>query len=378
MDSLKVGLFTDVYFPSPTGISSSVYLLHRELTRAGHKSCVIAPSIPHSMDSEDGVHRVHSVRFPYYDDFRLALPIPWEDAGCFDIVHTHTPLLLGCWGAAVAKSQKVPHISTVHTHYHSYRHYLPGLSLLDRTFNVVSWWARNFYQSCDRIIVPSVSSVPYMRSLRLTGSIEVIPTGIDSQLLDRAPTPACPWPSGSRRLITVSRLGREKNVTTIVRSLFHIRKHVDAHLVIIGSGPERRVIGTTIERMGLSDHVTMIDFVPYELVGGYYRLAELFLFASTTETQGLVLWEAQAAGLPVIAAAGPGVLDAILDNVTGIAVPRASERGMANKVLELLGDEDKRRDFGRAARDLYMTRSAARSAEHVVALYQLVQAEGPR
>ncbi|AWR86934.1 glycosyltransferase family 4 protein [Meiothermus taiwanensis] len=365
----RIGLFTDTYLPGPNGVATSVYLLKRELRRMGHEAWVLAPEMPEADPREEWVVRVPSVPYPFFENQRLAMPssrlLPTE----FEIFHTHTPLFIGIWGARLAYRHRLPHVSTFHTHLEKYAHYIPGVATLDKYVGIMQKVCQAFYNRADVVIAPTNPVKQLAESYAIEREIRVIPTGIDTDILQAAPDPVSPWPSGKRRLLHVGRLGKEKSVDVVIRALAEIRKELDAHLALVGMGPERDELERLARGLGLSEHVTFVGPVPYEKIGGYYRMAELFLFASETETQGLVLWEAQAVGVPVVAVGAEGTLQGVEVGSSGYLVQPGDYRAMAERALELLQNEQLRQRFSEGARKFADQRTARRVAEQIVAIY---------
>ncbi len=371
MRLFRIGLFTDVYFPSKNGVSTSVYLLWRELRRMGHDAWVIAPAWPEASGSEEGIVRVKSVPYPFFEDYRLGLPSTKALPKTFEIIHSHAPLTMGFWALQLAQKWHVPHVSTFHTHYEKYAHYVPGLAFLDRYTHLIPRLVRAYYNRVELVVTPTHPVKALVESYAIERPIRVIPTGIDTELLQSAPRPdPSPWPPGRRRLLTVSRLGKEKNLDVAVRAFAELAKSFDVHWVIVGEGPEEESLRSLIAQLDLSDRVSFVGAVPYDHIGGYYRQAELFLFASETETQGLVLWEAQAMGVPVVAVGAEGTLESVSHGRSGYLVPPGDAKNLADKAALLLSDESRRRRMAEAARQFALQRSAARIAEDMVAAYE--------
>lgn len=365
----RIGLFTDAYLPGPNGVATSVYLLGRELRRMGHEAWVLAPEMPDADPHEDWVVRAPSVAYPFFKNQRLAMPSNRLLPTKFEIFHTHTPLFIGIWGARLAYQNRLPHISTFHTHLEKYAHYIPGMARLNKYVGIMQKVCQAFYNRADVVIAPTDPVRRLAESYEIEREIRVIPTGIDTDILQAAPDPASPWPSGKRRLLHVGRLGKEKSVEVVIRALAEIRKESDAHLVLVGMGPDREVLARLAQQLGVGEEVTFVGSVPYEKIGGYYRMAELFLFASETETQGLVIWESQAVGLPVVIVGAEGALQGVDEGISGYMVQPGDYQAMAKKALELLRDEHLRQRFSEGARKFADRRTARRVAEQIVAIY---------
>lgn len=377
----RVGLFTDSFLPSPNGVANSVYLTQRELNRMGHDAWVIAPRHPEAPPREDRVLRYPSVAYPFFDEYRISLPVG-PRIPRFDIIHTHTPITIGAWGNFLAHRRGVPHVSTYHTHIEGYTHYVPGATALDRVTHISRRLVRAFYDRADLVIAPSRAIEDMLAAYRLPVPVEVIPTGIDVELLESAPEPPgpshAPWPEGSRRLLTVSRLGREKELPLLLNAVARIAVHADIHLVVIGSGPDEADLRREADLLGLRKRVTFLGRIPYAEIGGYYRRAEVFALPSSTETQSLVLLEAAACGLPTVAARALGAQEQVEDAISGFLTEPGNIDGFTAHIATLLADEDLRRRMGAAGRRLAERKSTAASALALTEAYRTAIAEHGR
>ncbi|PYE55271.1 glycosyltransferase family 4 protein [Deinococcus yavapaiensis] len=343
MRPLRIGLFTDVFLPDQNGVSTSILLLHAELRRRGHDAWIIAPAFPDHLDDESTVVRLRSITNPVLRRQRLAFPRKRRLPCQFDLVHTHTPWVIGWWGARLARKWNAPHITTFHTHLERYTHYIPGLSRIDRRTKAVSRIARRFYNRADFIVAPTVASAEIVQGYGALQPVRIVPTGIDEDLLLRAPVCPSPWPEGKRRLLTIGRLGHEKRFDVVLEALAQLRRGahgapVDAHLVHIGEGPQGEELRELAASLDLQAHVTFLGRVPVQHIGAYYRMAELFVFASDTETQGLVLTEAQMTGLPVVAVGAGGTLDGVKNGESGYLVAPGDTSAIARLSAKILAD----------------------------------------
>lgn len=371
MKSLRIGLLTDVFLPDQNGVSTSVLLLQRELRRRGHRAVIVAPRFPDYLDPETlhGVVRLPSMIHPALPRQRLAFPTQRRLSGQFDLVHTHTPGAIGFWGARLAKRWDIPHISTFHTHLEHYAHYIPGLSTLEKHAGVLTRIVRRFYSKADLIVAPTEASRDMLPHYGIYRPNVVLPTGIDESLLQEAPDVPSPWPAGKRRLLSVGRLGFEKRHELVLQALTEIRRHHDAHLVILGEGPQLDFLRQKATSLGLDEHVTFFGPVPLATIGAYYRQAELFVFGSDTETQGLVLAEAQTMGVPVVAVGAEGTLGGVEPGLSGQLVGRGDWQGLARHSSLLLADPEAMARMSLEARTFARRFSSSKMAEQMLDIY---------
>lgn len=371
MRSLRIGLLTDVFLPDQNGVSTSVLLLQRELRRRGHRAVIVAPRFPDYLDPETlhGVVRLPSMVHPALPRQRLAFPTRRRLSGQFDLIHTHTPGAIGFWGARLARRWDIPHISTFHTHLEHYAHYIPGLSTLEKHAGVLTKIVRRFYGKADLIVAPTEASRAMLAHYGIFRPSVVLPTGIDESLLQEAPDVPSPWPAGKRRLLSVGRLGFEKRHELVFQALADIRKRHDAHLLLLGEGPQLEHLREKARSLGLEGHVTFFGSVPLASIGAYYRQAELFLFGSDTETQGLVLAEAQTMGVPVVAVGAEGTLGSVEAGVSGYLVGSGDWRGLAEYSAALLDDAGRLAELSGGARQFARRFSASKMAEQMLDIY---------
>ena len=368
MKPLRIGLFTDTFLPDQNGIVTSVALLSDELRAQGHHVDVVAPDFPEHVDTRTDVVRVDSLRYMFLPTYRLAWPTRKDFQQKYDVVHTHTPLTLGLAGARLARKWDVPHVATYHTHIEAYTHYVPGMTALQRHTGVVTRAMSLLYGRADAVITPTAGMMDVLRAMRVRHPV-VIPTSIDPRALEAAPPVTSPWPAGKRRLLSVGRLAREKRFDHVLDTLTGLP---DAHLVILGEGPERQHLEAHAARIGEADRVTFLGVRPWTEIGAYYRLAELFLFASDTETQGLVLQEAQLMGVPVVAVGARGTLSGVAHEHSGYLVPPADVNALTRHARDILDDPALWARLSAGARAFGASTTPAGVARQVLDVYAAV------
>lgn len=355
---LGIGVFTDSYRPYTSGVVRSVELFAKHLERLGHRVYVFAPRYP-GCPPEEGVFRFLSVPAPTQREFALAIPFsPTLGATVrrlgLDVIHVHSPFLLGRLGASAARRHGLPLVFTYHTLYDKYVHYVPFFPGLTR--QVVNLYTRKFCNRCDLVVVPSTAVADLLRQRGVTVPLAVIPTGVELERfhgLDRT------WlksrfglPSEAKILLFVGRLGKEKNVEFLFSAFARLRTLPDLgplKLVLVGGGNAEERLRRLAKDLGVAEEVVFAGTLPPEEVAKCYAGADLFVFASLTETQGLVLAEAKAAGLPAVAVDAAGVRDTVRHGVDGYLTALSLEEFTA-RVAELLRNEGLRRAMGEAAR----------------------------
>lgn len=351
---IKVAMFTNTFLPFIGGVPISVDRLRRSLSWLGHEVLVIAPGYEEKGNPEEGVVRV-SPLFARKKQFRMAVPnilSPGLFRSFFafrpDLVHVHHPYWLGWIGSFLARRLAVPLVYTYHTRLDRFSHAVP----LPKAFfqNVLSHaLIRRFSNRCDAVVVPTESAEYYMRMIGVRPPIFVLPTGIDQETLasvdDRSVEDlrAGIGVKDEKVLLTVSRLSREKNVEFMLEGILTLsqRCSIPFKLIIVGDGPERARIEERIKALGLVDKVYLSGAISPEILPAYYHLGDVFVFASCAETQGMVILEAMATGLPVVAVGSSGIDDFVRDDINGYKTS-LDQSAWSDKIKDILEDDDLR------------------------------------
>ena len=378
---MRVGIFTESYYPLINGVSTSVHTLMAELERAGHTVFIITSQFPNYRDERPGIYRFPSINSLVEPDYVLPIPIsPYISAALpklkLDIVHSQSPFLLGLLAARVAKRYGLPHISTNHTLYTEYAHYMPLLPS-PMTKSMLTDWMRTFYNKCDLVLAPShMTKDRLVEGYGVTTPVSVVPTGIQPPpyiLVSRAATRReLGLPEKSRILLYVGRLAPEKNLETLIEAFARVaRQTKDTYLVLAGSGKSHSALQFLAEQLEIDKRIVFTGFLPRTKLDPLYRSAEIFLFPSKTDTQGLVVGEALAAGTPCIVVNGGGVPESIRDGVDGFLVEDNPE-AMATRTLQLLSDPGLRSRMSENAIQGAKNITPERIAERVIAIYESV------
>ena len=303
---MNIGIFTDTYFPQISGVATSIKTLKDALEKQGHNVFIFTTTDPHVQKGavEANVFRFSSVPFISFTDRRVAFRGFFEATKVarevkLDIVHTQTEFALGMIGKYVAHQLKIPAIHTYHTMYEDYLHYVLNGHLL-RPYHVKQF-TNVYLKNMDGVIAPSERVEKLLKRYKVTIPMKVIPTGVDIESLNQPITNDVRHDLGiepdAQVLLTLSRIAGEKKINRILNVLPEIvDEFPKACLVIAGDGPDLEVLQEQVERLTLEDNVIFAGDVPHEDVGSFYKMADLFVSASDTETQGLTYIEALASG----------------------------------------------------------------------------------
>jgi glycosyltransferase involved in cell wall biosynthesis len=321
---------------------------------------VFAQSDDTYKDDEPFIFRYPSLQLPLPGDIPAALPVSsFVDQLLptlkLDVIHTHHPILLGQTAARKAAELDLPLIFTFHTQYWEYTHYIPFPQEAIQEFlkNAVHRWLRDFMQKCQHIVIPSESIKEILvKNYGLEERYTVIPTGTDLEPYRCAEWEALREKMGWQDdtvLISVGRLAPEKNWDTLLRAFAQVAaQRPELRLVLIGDGPARETLEGLAAELGVAEHVTFTGALPFDEVPCYLKAADLFAFASVTETQGLVTIEAMAAGLPIVAVDGSGTRDIIEHGKQGFLVENDPE-ALAKGIEKILSNPQRMKRFSNQA-----------------------------
>jgi len=356
---MHIAYFTNTYLPVVNGVVRSVQSFRDALTAMGHNVFVFAQEDDYE-DTEPFIFRYPSLRLPLGVDIPTALPVStFVDQLIpklkLDVIHTHHPVLLGQTAATKARDYNLPLIFTFHTQYQEYTHYIPFPQEQVQEFlkNTVRNWMREFMRKCQHIIIPSES----MRSILvndygLVDRYTVIPTGIDITPFKKANGTALraewDWPD-DKVIISVGRLAEEKNWVTLLQAFAIAQKaQPNIRLVLLGDGPQADALRQLVGELGVADRVMFTGKVPFTDVPNYLKAADIFAFASITETQGIVTLEAMAAGLPSVAVDASGTRDILENGKQGFLVQNDAN-DLANGIIKLVENSSLMNNFKSAA-----------------------------
>lgn len=321
---MNILMMTNTYKPILGGLEKSVEAFTKELRALGHQVLIVAPEYE-GAEPEEGVIRIPAIQNFNGSDFSVQLPIPGVMEQALerfrpDIVHTHHPFLIGDTALRVASKYNSPLVFTHHTLYEENVHYVPGDQESLKKF--VIELSTGYANLADQVIAPSESVMRMIEERGVTTSVNVVPTGIYTKNFTRGAGKSFrrkfKIPNDAFVVGHLGRLAQEKNLEFITKAVSQfLKKNANAYFMIAGKGPLEENIKIICQQEGVADRLRLMGIVKgKELVAAYHAM-NVFVFASKSETQGLVLTEAMAAGIPVLARDAPGVREVVRDKING-------------------------------------------------------------
>jgi 1,2-diacylglycerol 3-alpha-glucosyltransferase len=328
---MKIALFTDTYPPEINGVSVSVGLHQKVLMNQGHDVLIITTNpFGKSMDIDIGMIRIPGVELKKLYGYRLS---SFFNAKAYqfirkwkpDVIHIHTDAGIGIFGKITAFFLKVPTVVTYHTMYEDYTHYAGFLKGL--ASRVVKRFSKSIAEQCTEFIAPSLKTKERIRSYGVDRYINIVPTGIDfsrfqqssldnSKLVEIKNRWILP---GEKVLLSLGRVAKEKSMDVILKGFSKLIQSNgnNVRLLMVGDGPNRHGLIELANQLGIANHVSFVGAVPIQDVPYYYQLADVFVSASLTETQGLTFMEAMVSERVVLCRFDENLADLIRHQQTG-------------------------------------------------------------
>lgn len=376
---MKIGFFTDSYLPRLDGVSTSVDTCARALQKKGHEVYIIAPRYPRYKDKNKNVYRLASVKFPTTPgtpETRVALQLPEKPLLQilrldFDIIHGHSGGGMTFAGLQIARGKNIPYVFTYHTLFNRYTHYFfKGKLISPRMIEFISKFVLNL---CDYAIAPTQRVKKELISYGVKKPVGVIPSGIDLENYQNVEKgylrKKLRIPKNKKIMLYVGRLGLEKSVDFLIRSFKHVHEK-DPHVVLVcvGNGPEEKALISLAKELGVEKCVYFAGLIKHNHIPKVYADADIFVFASQTETQGLVVLESLASGVPVVAVNDEAFNDVIYDGKNGYLVD-PDPRKFAKKTLTLLSNEKLYAQLSQGAFESVEKYSVEKMVEQLEKLY---------
>lgn len=390
---MRIGLFTDTYPPYINGVSTSVFVLKKALEKQGHQVYVVTVNnnaTKYQVEENGHVIRVPAIPTGIYD-YRLGSVYPIKVVNIvrkwkLDVIHSHTEFSMGIFARFLAKQYNIPLVHTYHTMYEDYVHYITK-GYFNKSSKKIVEYLTMFY--CDKtaqeLIVPTQKTYDlFKQKYRFDKNINIIPTGLEvekfyaenvneSKVQELKKT--YELMKGDFVLIFVGRLAQEKNVEFLLDVMKDITKSKkNIKLLIVGSGPDREKYELIVKRAKLEKNVLFTGKVPYEEIPAYYQLSDVFLTASTTETQGLTVVEAMAGGNVPLCIDDEAFHLVVVDELNGLFFKTKKECRM--QILKLYEDSSLRKKYANQARISAERCSSKYYAEGALAVYRRAINEG--
>ena len=381
---MRIGIFSDTYIPQINGVSTSIEMLRKGLERNGHKVYIVTvnPSgLKYKYD--ENVLRIPGVPIGIFD-YRLTSVYPafaiktiknWN----LDVIHSQTEFGIGTFARIISKQLNIPLVHTYHTMYEDYIHYITK-GYFKKTSKKLVEYLTLFY--CDstatELIVPTKKTYDlFKEKYKVKRNVHIIPTGIEIEKysknysLDKINKLKKSLNINDEKvLIFVGRLGLEKSVDFLIEN----HKKINAKLLIIGDGPERTNLEKLVKKLKLNDKVIFTGKVALKDIGLYYKLGDIFVTASKTETQGLTVIEALAASLPVVAINDESFIDPIKNDYNGYLFNDKKE--YINYINNLLDDKNKLARLSINAYESSLKFSNKVFASNVLKIYKIAIKKG--
>lgn len=381
---MKIGFFTDSYSPVTHGVEVSIETSRKALEAMGHQVYIYAPESPGYKDKNPNVFRFKSIRVIKKPEMRYAfdfLPVShtFKEISRFklDIAHAHTPFSLGLLAKYISERQLIPLIYTHHTHYPEYaKVYFKEKFLLPHLAKVYSAWFSNL---SNAVIAPSLKIKRLLHDYKVkrTIPIYVLPTGINLNIFKKSTKSRqnlrkkLKIAPKTKVLISVSRIGKEKNSEFLIRTFaMLLKKKRDVLLLMVGGGSFLKQVKKITQKLKIDQSIIFTGKVPYEKIPSYYQASDIFIFASLTDTQGIVILEAIACGLPVIALKDDAFAGMAIDNQNGFLVRKQSPKLFTQKIIKVLDNPSVHKKFSDLAIKTASNFSEERIAKKLIKIYK--------
>lgn len=382
---MRIGLFTDTYEPHINGVATSILMLERALKKLGHEVYIVTVNndILSYDFGDEHVIRIPGIPTGIYD-YRLSGIYPLKAINKIrkwnlDIIHSHTEFGIGTFARIMAKQFDIPIVHTYHTMYEDYVHYITRGHFNSTSKKIVEYFTK-FY--CDKtvteLIVPTKKTYDlFKEKYKYDRNVHIIPTGIEVERFYKNSIDFSKVAKLKKDLnikdddfviLFVGRIAKEKSIDFLIDNQGNLmRKHKRCKLLIVGGGPDLDELKKKAKKLG--DNVIFTGKVPWSDVPNYYHLASCFATASTSETQGLTIIEAMAAGIPVVAYDDEAFNTVIKEGVDGYLF--SDKKKYKDSITKLINNKELRIKMGAEALIKSNEYSSKNYAEKVLEIYKL-------
>ncbi len=345
--AMNIAMFTNTYLPQVGGVANSVHGFAAAMRARGHRVLVAAPEYAGETADTPEVVRIAAIQRFNGSDFSMAVPASVGLRSRLqqfrpDLLHSHHPYLVGDTALRLATAWAIPLVFTHHTMYEHFTHYVPLEMPGIRKF--VKRQATVYANLCDRVIAPSESVRDIIRDRGVTTPVDVLPTGVDrdrfaggdpARARDRFGIPDEAFVIGH-----VGRLAPEKNLAFLAEAVAAVLQERDAaRFVVVGKGPAGAAMAAIMRDEGVADRFIAAGKLTGGELADAYRMMDVFAFSSLSETQGMVVAEAMAAGIPVVALDAPGIREVVTDGENGRLLSRQDPDAFADALCSIMDSD---------------------------------------
>jgi 1,2-diacylglycerol 3-alpha-glucosyltransferase len=382
---MNIGIFTDTYHPDVSGVVTSIDMLSEELKKRGHNVYIFTISNPNITKKRPGVFRLPSMAFIFYKSRRVGLFYSNRAAKGvkrlkLDIIHTQSEFSLGIFGTIMSKQLGIPLIHTYHTLWKDYVHYISKNKFKKTTDDIVKILSRNFCNACNTVIAPSKKTYDILYEYGVKSPIKIIPTGINLERFSEDKYPrddliALKESLGMKKddpvILFIGRVDKEKSIDIALRQMPEIIKKLpDVKFLIVGDGQASEDLKVLTAEIGMEKSVIFTGVQPWNKIGMFYRLGDVFISCSVTETQGLTLIESMASDVPIIARYDRNIDGIIQNNKNGRIFKYENE--LPEIIIEVLKDKKQAKSYVKNAKRTVENFSSEEFGKNIEALYREV------
>lgn len=358
---MRIGIFTNNYLPNPYGVSNSIESFRKQFEKQGHSVFIFAPSYKNYKDENPNVFRYPSLDIQYKIKFPLVIPYSRKMDKIIndldlDIIHSQHPNLLGSVAKNWAKKKSAPLIFTWHTLYDQYAHFVP-LIPNELASAYIIHKVVNYANKSDLVITPTNSVKEIIKNWGVTNkNIEAIPTGIEEEYYQNSDRNKIrnkfDIKDNEILLLLVSRLTQEKNIEFLFDPVVRILKNnTNAKFLIAGDGYLLPKLKKIAKEKKLENRIIFEGVISKEELKNYYAAGDIFVYASKSETQGMIISEAMYCSLPIVAVNATGICDLVQNNTNGFLV-KENEDEFSDAVEKLIKDGELRKKFSEVSQKI--------------------------
>ena len=391
---MRIGVFTDTYPPFINGVSTSIQMLVNSLRKKGHKVFIVTVNpddLSYKLEDKERILRIPGIPTGIYD-YRLTTLYPIKAVNIIknwnlDVIHTHTEFGIGTFARVIGKQFDIPVVHTYHTMYEDYIHYITK-GYFDAPGKKIVEYLTKFYcdKTIEELIVPTKKTYDlFKEKYKYDRNVHIIPTGIEIERFYKEKIDISKINNKKTELgitsddlvvLFVGRVASEKSIDFLINNHISLLKNnKNAKLLIVGDGPDLEEYKKLTKKLKIENNVIFTGKVPWVDIPLYYNIADIFVTASHTETQGLTVIEAMAASVPVVALDDESFRNTVIDGLTGYLFKNKKE--YVNKMIELINDKENRINMGNQGRINSESYSSKYFAERVLHVYKLAIKDKP-